>query len=72
MLNIELPWIDGDRLKRRWYSSPYIHAEDLVCEELHHCIFELELPVYNFDRELQEGIELSISDCKSRIEVLRP
>ena len=54
MLNIELPWIDGLRLTRRWY--PFVLTEDVDYEELHHCIFESGLPVYNFDRELQEGI----------------
>jgi hypothetical protein len=55
MLNIELPWVDGFKLTRRWWG-PFLSREAVDCEELHHCIFELGLPVYNFDRELQEGI----------------
>ena len=55
MLNIELPWIDGEKLTRRWYPH-VLSLERLDYEELHHCIFELGLPVYNYLKKLQEGI----------------
>jgi len=73
MLKIELPWIDGLKLTRRWY--PFLFTEDIDYDELHHCIFELGLPVYNSKKELQEGIvdevEMAMSDdglgpCRSR------
>ena len=63
-MKIELPWIDGDKLRRRWY--PLVFADDVDYEELHHCIFGLGLPVYNYLKKLQEGIvdevELAMGD----------
>ena len=58
MLNIELPYIDGYKLIKRWFFNngkrDRLFHEHV--EKLHHCIFGLGLPVYNFKKELQEGI----------------